>query len=409
MKSGKSGQDIRYGLTMYMNKGLKIISVVPPDKCRETPFRYGTYLGFSAPALGPAEKTAVPDFPWVEGIISSPAGEVPVIKTFLSPRDRLGMIRCRIGGLRTRYSVPPGLYAAGKPDESSRVMVSANYKLSFDNLRRALDGIDAWILVLDTRGVNVWCAAGKGAFGTEELVTRIFSCGLARAVAHRDLIVPQLGAPGINAYEVEKRTGFRVRFGPVRARDIPGYIARGCEKTKAMSTVSFSFIERLVLVPMEIIPALKLFLPAALAVAALLGLQRQGIIFSSVRETAIPIITAGLAGVLSGGVITPLMLPVVPFRSFALKGLTVGLMVSALLHGAMDYTDDRVWAFYGFLWLFVPMVSSYLALRFTGSTVYTGMSGVKKEIRYALPLYIAGSIVSFTLLVVYKLTMEGIL
>jgi len=36
-----------------------------------------------------------------------------------------------------------------------------------------MPGRNLWILILDTKGVNVWCAAGKGTFGTEELVFRI--------------------------------------------------------------------------------------------------------------------------------------------------------------------------------------------------------------------------------------------
>jgi acetyl-CoA decarbonylase/synthase complex subunit gamma len=83
------------------------------------------------------------------------------------------------------YSIEPGLYALGAPDRESPVLVSANYKMSFDELRSALPGRDLWILVLDTKGINVWCAAGKGTFGTEELVKRIASSGLSQVVAHR--------------------------------------------------------------------------------------------------------------------------------------------------------------------------------------------------------------------------------
>jgi len=117
------------------------------------------------------------------------------------------------------YRVDPGLYAIGEPTEESPVFVTANYKLSFDLLRRAVSSIHGWILVLDTLGINVWCAAGKGTFGTDELVDRIQSSGLADVVSHRKLIVPQLGAPGIAAHEVKRRSGFQVIYGPVRAED----------------------------------------------------------------------------------------------------------------------------------------------------------------------------------------------
>ena len=62
---------------------------------------------------------------------------------------------------RGGHRVAPGLYALGKPTADSPVFVSANYALSFDALREALAGRDSYILVLDTKGINVWCAAGK--------------------------------------------------------------------------------------------------------------------------------------------------------------------------------------------------------------------------------------------------------
>ena len=92
------------------------------------------------------------------------------------------------------YRVEPGLYAVGQPDPQSPVLVSANYKLSFDRLRCRLAGLSVWILVIDTNGINVWCAAGKGTFGADEIVRCVESSRLSEVVAHRTLIVPQLGA-----------------------------------------------------------------------------------------------------------------------------------------------------------------------------------------------------------------------
>ena len=115
----------------------------------------------------------------------------------------------------------PGLYAVGEPDRESDVFVTANYKLSFDILRRELKGLNAWIIVLDTKGINVWCAAGKGTFGTNELINRINEINLHNVVSHRRIIIPQLGAVGVNARIVHQRTGFRVYFGPVHAKRHP--------------------------------------------------------------------------------------------------------------------------------------------------------------------------------------------
>jgi hypothetical protein len=50
------------------------------------------------------------------------------------------------------------------------------------------------------------------------------------------------------------------------------------------------------------------------------------------------------------------------------------------------------------------MISSYVALQFTGSTTFTGMSGVKKELKYAVPLYIMSAIISIVVLALYKVS-----
>jgi CO dehydrogenase/acetyl-CoA synthase gamma subunit (corrinoid Fe-S protein) len=73
---------------------------------------------------------------------------------------------------------------------ASPVLVWANYKMSFDRLRSELDSVDAWILVLETHAVNVWCAAGKGAFGTDELVRRIDAARLPGIVDHKGTARP---------------------------------------------------------------------------------------------------------------------------------------------------------------------------------------------------------------------------
>jgi acetyl-CoA decarbonylase/synthase complex subunit gamma len=132
------------------------------------------------------------------------------------------------------YTIEPGLYALGNPGDESPVLVTANDKMSFDRLREALPGRNAWILVLDTDGINVWCAAGKGIFGTEALLRRITLSGLTQIVTHRELILPQLGGPGVAAHRVKKLSGFRVHYGPIKAVDLPSYLDSGLNATPEM-------------------------------------------------------------------------------------------------------------------------------------------------------------------------------
>ena len=169
----------------------------------------------------------------------------------------------RWGVNRNEHRISPGLYRLGNPTEDSPVFVTANYTLSFDALRSALAGFDGYILVLDTRGINVWCAAGKRTFGTKELVHRIETTALQDIVTHRVLLLPQLGAPGVAAHEVRKRTGFKVEYGPVRADDLPEYLQTR-QATPEMRRVRFPLTDRLVLAPVELVHYLPHLLITAL-------------------------------------------------------------------------------------------------------------------------------------------------
>ncbi|TLM69738.1 MAG: acetyl-CoA synthase subunit gamma, partial [Actinobacteria bacterium] len=190
--------------------------------------------------------------PYVDGSADTFAGVVPRVSTALTSADRLGELRVRMNLGRDDFRVQPGLYALGAPDDTAPVLVTANYRLSFDAVRACLAGRDAWLLVLDTRGVNVWCAAGKGTFGTAELVRRVRDTQLAQVVSHRRLVVPQLGATGVAAHRVRAESGFAVAWGPVRAADLPAFLDAGMEATAEMRRVRFPLRDRARLVGVEL-------------------------------------------------------------------------------------------------------------------------------------------------------------
>lgn len=349
-------------------------------------------------------KYAGPPLPFARGAVRTASGEVTRVSTEWSRADVLGSVKCRLSGFRMKYSVPPGLYAVGEPGAESEVFASANYKLSFDVLRRSLRGMNAWVLVLDTRGINVWCAAGKGTFGTEELARRILGAGLQGIVSHRRVIVPQLSAPGVDAAAVRKATGFRVHFGPVRAEDIPAYVGAGLRADRRMRAVRFGLLDRLVLTPLEIIPAMKKYPLYALAVLLVFGLRPEGIIFREAWTGGWPFLLMGLLAVLSGALLTPALLPAIPFRSFALKGLAVGALTAAASLSLLEVGNPLLMAL---SCLFFPAVSSYVALQFTGATVFTGISGVNRELRVSMPLYLLALGLSVVLAAAYKFTTWG--
>ncbi|WP_305043732.1 mercury methylation corrinoid protein HgcA [Geoalkalibacter sp.] len=322
-------------------------------------------------------------WPFVGGWLDTPVGAVPQVATRPTWGDRLGRWQMRWGIGRMRYRIAPGLYAVGRPDAEAPVLVTANYKLSFDSLRRELGGRDLWILVLETQGINVWCAAGKGSFGTEELVRRVRAVGLDRLVTHRRLILPQLGAVGVAAHEVKNACGFQVLYGPVRAADLPVLLDRG-EKalTPAMRRVSFTTLERLALTPVELTNMLKTLAWVALVLLVLGGIGPGIFSFSAALSRGGAAFVSALAGLFAGAVITPLLLPWLPGRAFAVKGALVG----GLLGLGLGLVYAASWLSLTALAAAVAAVSSWCAMNFTGSTPFTSPSGVEKEMRRAMPL-----------------------
>lgn len=292
----------------------------------------------------------------------------------LSRSDRWDHFMARIGVSRSEHRIEPGLYALGNPTPDSPVFVTSNYTLSFDALRSVLSAIDGYILVLDTRGINVWCAAGKGTFGTNEIVLRVMITRLGEVVRHRRLILPQLGAPGVAAHEVKKRTGFLVEYGPVRAADLPGYL-KTHKATAEMRQVRFTLRDRLVLIPVDVI---RLLLPM---VAVAVALYFVG---------GVTLSLAVIATVLAGTALFPILLPWLPTHNFSTKGFILGGLIT------LPFTLSVILAHPGWMWwqragqalgflLAMPAVTAFIALNFTGSSTFTSRSGVRLEMYRYIP------------------------
>ncbi len=296
------------------------------------------------------------------------------------------------------YKVDPGLYELGQPDDKSPVLVSANYKLSFDALRSCLKGRHLWILVLDTDGVNVWCAAGKGTFSTQEIVRRVEFSGLEKVVSHHRLIVPQLGAPGVAAHEVKKLSGFKVTYGPIRAEDLPAFLDTGFKATEEMRRKTFSTWERLVLVPIELVEALKMAIVIIPLVVFLGGLGGTDGYWANVANHGLFAGAVLLSGLIAGTILTPLLLPWLPGRAFALKGIILGFVVSLAVALGWNAVAHGPTVLESLAWILIATASTaYLAMNFTGASTYTSLSGVKKEMGWAVPAEIAAAAVGLAL------------
>ena len=342
----------------------------------------------------------MPDVPhWVNGCLDTPVGQVPQVATDLRWIDRLGALMVRLNIWRMRYAVKPGLYAVGNPCSDSPVLVSANYKLSFDRLRQELAGIDAWVMVLDTKGVNVWCSAGEGTFGTDEIVRRIEATGISRLVTHRTIVLPQLSAPGVAAHEVKEQSGFRVIYGPVYATDICRFLKNGMQATPDMRRIRFPLSARLALVPVELIQGWRYTFLLAAVLFILGGLNGAGYSPALALERGSRAALLVFIAFLGGGLLAPVLLPWLPGRAFSLKGAVVGFALACVtILPASWYTNAiNGWLEVAAWFLMMPTIAAFMAMNFTGASTYTSLSGVKKEMRFAVPMQIVAGSAGFGL------------
>jgi len=347
--------------------------------------------GPSQPCCGgtPSDYDYGPE-PFVSGEVDTFAGPVPRVSTELTDCDAAGMRRVRLGIRRSHYRVRPGLYAIGSPDDTSPVLVTGNYKLTFDVVRSALRSRDVWLLVVDSRGINVWCAAGKGTFSTAEVVRAVRDARLEQVVSHNRLVLPQLAATGVAGHEVRARSGFSVVWGPVRIADAAEFLGSGMKASPGMRRVEFALRERAKLVGVElsVLWRRETLIGVALFVAAAVLLA----LFAP--DALPPVLLAAAAlvlGVVAGAAVVPLLLPWLPGRAFSLKGAIAGtLLVAPLLAAGIAEQPAPLWA-WGAL-LGGVTVASYLAMNFTGSSTYTSPSGVEWEMRRAIPLQLVGAV-----------------
>jgi NAD-dependent dihydropyrimidine dehydrogenase PreA subunit len=264
--------------------------------------------------------------------------------------------------LQTAFRLLPwptetGLRRAGDPGRASPVLVTANYDYTVRLLLRALRGLDAWIVVAPASGINVWCAAAGGHFTTHQVVTALKTSGVADRVDHREVVLPQLAATGVDGLGVHRRTGWRVRFGPVRAEDLPEYLHRAGEKTDAMRRVTFGGRERFDMAVMWAAPASLIVglgaailrpawalpgvaLVCAMAAAVFFAFDRLGKRRRSVLAVGSVVGSVGWVALAGGG---PGALAATALASVALTGLlTFDYAGSTPLEGGSHF-DGRGW------------------------------------------------------------------
>jgi acetyl-CoA decarbonylase/synthase complex subunit gamma len=218
--------------------------------------------------------------------------------------------------------------------------------------------------------------------------------GLDNLVTHRELILPQLSGPGVAAHLVKQISGFKVKYGPIGASDLPAYLEAGLIATPKMRVKTFTLRERVALIPIELVAAFKAAILLMFVFFLLGGLGGPAGFWANATNHGFFAVVAILMAIISGAVLTPILLPIIPGRAFSLKGCTVGV-VAAFVLLIMRNPDLAFWSgrLEALSWLLlIPALAAYLAMNFTGASTYTSLSGVKKEMRLAIPLEIGAGV-----------------
>jgi len=159
----------------------------------------------------------------------------------LSPKEDVSIVKSIWDYIGRWFPNPvePGLRRLGNPDHMAPVFVTSNFHLTVRRVEKALSAIDAWLLVVPTKGINVWCASAGGEMTVHNLLSVMKTSGIQDRVAHRRLILPQLSAPGIDRKLLKETSGWSAEFGPVYAKDIPAFFELEHKKTAELCRVSY--------------------------------------------------------------------------------------------------------------------------------------------------------------------------
>lgn len=152
-----------------------------------------------------------------------------------------------LGTLLRFFPLPckTGIVKIGNPDRNSPVLLACNFRLTVSRVKRSLKGLDVYLLIANSRGINAWCAAAGGLLSNHDAISILKVSGIETIVDHRKVILPQLAGTGIEAKTIRAKTGWHVLWGPVDAKDIPEFLKANFKKDDSMRQVKFDFAQRL--------------------------------------------------------------------------------------------------------------------------------------------------------------------
>jgi hypothetical protein len=301
--------------------------------------------------------------------------------------------------------VAVGLYALGRPGSASPVLVTGNFRLTFDRVRCDLVGRDGWIIVVDTHGLDVGSAAAGGLLGAAEVAQAIDTTRIAELVDHRDCVVPWgAGAPA----EVGlKASGFRFIVGPRRSSDLVAFLDGGMTLTPGMQSASFTFLERVALTPGELSRGLKLFPAFAFTALLYAGLGPGGAALGRAMSEGWQLLALGVASIVCGCIVVPALPPSKPREPYWVVGWVLGAAATvALLFGAR-IMRGQTWYMLVACCAFFPAAAGFFALRFASASPVLSAPARTIQRRQFLPLAIVAAAVTAAAMVLAKIAQWG--
>jgi ubiquinone/menaquinone biosynthesis C-methylase UbiE/NAD-dependent dihydropyrimidine dehydrogenase PreA subunit len=232
--------------------------------------------------------------------------------------------------------VVPGLRKIGTPDRKSPVIITGNFHLTVRRVERALASQNCYLLVVQSKGINVWCASAGGEMNTHSIITALKTSDIGSLVDHRELILPQLSAPGMNTKLLKKVSGWKGKWGPVYAGSLPEFLESGQTKTQEQRTVRFDIPFR-----MEMLFAMNSLLWLFFAAIAITIHPAWAVVMT--------LIFWGSGFVLYAGY------NILPFKSGWSKALMLAIVSVAVLVGISEHAAGSPWHYMGWM-IFTSLV-----------------------------------------------------
>ncbi|MBN2546228.1 MAG: hypothetical protein JXB50_10555 [Spirochaetes bacterium] len=309
--------------------------------------------------------------------------------------DWFKSIYCLLFAFKKKFIIDPGLYYIGeKYDINLNLLVTCNYHLTVHLLWNIVRNRNLRLLVIDTKGINVWCSSGKGQFSSNEILKQLNRYEPEQLTIGKklEIILPKLSMSGVSLSELRKN--FIIpKIGPIYMRDIPDYLDKKPLEDRTEDKFEFNFKDRL----FTLIPSLLQFTKYSLFMAAALFIWNY--FFKTNIHYQVILISIIIA------VLYIIFFPILPTKNFSIKGLFLALflILTAVILLILFKINLPILSsvFYIF---FISGISLFFALYYTGSSGVSNYSLVKKEVIRYLPLSFLLILSSFITIIITGVT-----